>query len=262
MAQTRRLYQGNYRTNEDEVDTPTDTPDPSDVNGVNTGSDDPADSPEERSWKKRYGDLRTYQNSLTERIRSLETQLQSAQKQEIKIPSTKEELQAFAQRYPDIYRYMRSIAMSELLQERENIASETKVVKDDLDKVTRELGEKKILQAHPDFGELNMSEGFHEWANAQPRQIQDWLYESADPALCIKAIDLYKAEHNFKQKPKKQSGADTAVRPKSAVEFPNENNKKIWKASEIRKMHPKLYEKHEDEIMLAREEGRIEIDEA
>lgn len=264
MAQTqRRLYQGAYRTelNEDVV-TPTDTPADQDADAGNTGSDDPTETPEDRSWKKRYGDLRTHNNSLTERIRTLETQLQAAQKQEVRIPSTKEELQSFAQKYPDMYRLIRSVAMTELLQERENIAKETASVKEDLDRVTQELGLKRIIQAHPDFEELNMSEEFHEWARHQPKQIQDWLYESSDPTLCIKALDLYKAEHNFKKKPEKKTsaGADAQIRTRTPPELTNPDNKRIWKASEIGKMHPKLYEKHEEEIERAREEGRIEFD--
>lgn len=262
MAQTQRKpYSGAYRTDiEDEVVTPTDSPASHDST---TGSEDPAESPEDRSWKKRYSDSRSYQNTLTDRIRSLETQLQAAQKQEIKIPSSKEELGAFAQKYPDVYRHIRSIAMTELLQERENIVQETKVVTENLEKIQKEFGIKKILQAHPDFEELNMSEAFHEWGHAQPKQIQDWLYENDDPALCIKALDLFKAETNFKQKKQPTPrGADTVVKPRSVSEVPTEvNGKKVWKTSEIRKMHPKQYEKYETEIENARVEGRLEVDE-
>ena len=261
MAQTqRKLYQGAYKTElEDDVITPTETPTTLDGDNSNTGSEDL--TAEERSWKKRYGDLRSHNNSLTERIKSLENQLLAAQKQEVKIPSSKEELDGFAQKYPDIYRHIRSIAMTELLQERENIAQETKVVKEELEKQQRELGYKKIMQAHPDFEDLNLSETFHEWASAQPSQIQDWLYESSDPSLCIKAIDLYKAEHNFKaQTPPKRNGADSLVKTRTAPELPNAGNKRVWKASEVIKLHPKQYEKFESEIELAREEGRFEQD--
>ncbi len=262
MAQSqRKLYQGAYRHElEEDVITPADPSITLDGEVDNTGTEDL--TAEQRSWKKRYGDLRTHSNSLTERIKNLETQLLAAQKQEVKIPSSKEELGQFAQKYPDIYRHIRSIAMTELLQERESITQETNVVKEELEKQKRELGYRKITQAHPDFEELNLSENFHEWANAQPKQIQDWLYESVDPSLCIKAIDLYKAETNFKAKPTPRQGADSLVRTKTAPEMPNQTgNKKIWKASEIRKLHPKAYEKFEDDIELARVEGRIEIDE-
>ncbi len=187
--------------------------------------------------------------------------MSAAQKQEIKLPSSRDELVAFAQKYPDVYRNIRTIAMTEILSERENIALETKQVKDDLDKVKRDRGYQKILLAHKDFDELNLSEEFHEWAQLQPKQLQDWLFESSDPDLCIKALDLFKAETGFNKKrgPGRPRGADLAVNSRSTVELVTEGGKKIWKASEIGGLKAKDYTKFEDEIELAREEGRIDM---
>jgi len=259
MAETKRaLYQGAYRNElEDDVITQTDEPT---IDG--TTSNDGL-TPEEKTFKQRYGDLRSHSLSQTERIKSLENQLNAAQKQEIKIPSTKEELQRFAQAYPDVFRHIRSIAMSELLQERENIALETKQVKEDLDKVKRDRGYKRILQAHPDFDELNVSETFHEWAQLQPKQLQDWLFESSDPELCIKALDLFKVETNLNRKRgpgRPPKGADMAINARNNIAMTDDSGgKKIWKVSEISKLNGKAFEKFEAEIELAREEGRIDM---
>lgn len=254
----RKLYNAAYRNDlEEEVTTPPDEP----ASHDSTTSDDGL-APEEKTFKKRYSDIRSYNLTLTERIKSLEDQLRSAQKKEIQIPSSKEELDAFAARYPDVFRHIRSIAMSELLQERENIAQETATVRDDLEKIKREKGYAQITSAHPDFDEINLSEKFHEWAQKQPQQIQDWLFESSDPTLCIRGLDLYKSDTNFKQAkktPAKQAGADTLVNARGAVEMPDEGSKKIWKGSEIAKLHPKLYEKFENDIEQARSEGRIDM---
>lgn len=258
MAETRRtLYQGAYR-NELEDDNPTDVPVNQDVDTNDTTN--VGLSPEELTWKKRYADLRSHSTQLTERISSLENQLRSATKKEMVIPSSPDEIAAFANKYPDTYRHIRSIAMAELLQERENIVNETKVVKEDLDKIKREAGLTRILQAHPDFYEVDNSLEFKEWLQLQPRQIQDWLLESDDSMLCIKGLDLYKAEKGFKAKrvTKTSSGADTMVRTRSSVET-DTGAKRVWKESEIKRMHWRDYEKFEDEIELARREGRIEL---
>lgn len=262
----RTLYQGAYRKDLEEPVTPAEETTTQDVDASTTSDADL--SAEELSWKKRYGDLRSFSDQRntqqTERIKSLEAQLQAAQKQEVRIPSTKEELDSFAKKYPDVFRHIRSIAMTELLQERENLQTETKAVKDNLEQVQRELGYKKILLAHPDFEEINGSEEFQAWADKQPQQIQDWLFSSTDPDLCIKGLDLYKHEMEFlkraKARTKPANGADTLVKTRSPAEVPDQmGNKKIWKASEIQKLHPKMYEKFEDEIELARLEGRIDL---
>ncbi len=260
QTQPRKLYNGGYRAElEDDIADHSEEPGNPDGDNSNTSEDGPK-TPEEGTWKKRYGDLRSHVNVLTEQVKSLTSQLTAAQKKEIQIPSSKEELTAFAAKYPDVFRHIRSIAMTELLQERENIAIETNVVKEDLDKLKIERGYAMVIKAHPDFEELKLSQEFHQWAQLQPEQIKDWLFATLDPTLCIKAIDLYKAEQGFKQKTnKRQPSADTLVNSRSAVELPGQDSKRIWKASEIATMRPKLYEKFEDEIELARMEGRIDL---
>lgn len=253
----RSLYQADYRQHlEDEPITSNNEPsDPSAGDG-NTSDENLA--PDEKIWKKRYADLRSYNTTLTDRVNNLEAQLQAAQKKEIKIPSSKEELDDFARKYPDVFRHIRSIAMAELLNERENIEIETKRVKEDLSKTKRELGLAKILQAHPDFHEVNMDDKFHAWLELQPKQVQDWAYEADDPNLCIKVIDYFKLENKPKRGRPANSGADQMVQTRGAVET-SPDGKRIWKDSEVRKMHPREYEKFEAEIDTARREGRYDM---
>lgn len=263
MAETRRLYQAQYRTELENETTHSGEPTTQDAGDSNTSPNDLASTPEEGSWKKRYGDLRSHSNSLTERIRSLETQLQDANKKEFKLPSSPQEMDAFRSRYPDVFRYMETIAMQQILNNSDVITSETKKQQEELETVKRELGYKKILSAHPDFEEINLSEAFHEWARTQPEEIQKWLFESSDPVKCIKALDIYKAETEFKKartvQPRPRQGADTLVQSRSNVALADDSGKKVWKASEIEKMHPKLFEQHEADIEAARAQGRIDL---
>jgi hypothetical protein len=256
----RKLYNGLYRT-ELEIDVTNPSDEPTTRDGDNSTTSDDGLTPEEKTFKKRYGDLRSHTLTLTERVKSLESQLALANKKELQLPSTKEELDVFAKQYPDVVRHIRSLAMTELLQERENIATETGVVKDELEKLKRDKGYTMIMAAHPDFNELNNSEAFHEWAALQPKQIQDWLFETPDPNLCIRALDLYKADTGFKTKRPvgRPRNADTLVDTRSSVEVGDDSGKKIWKASEIGKLTPRQFEKVEAEIEQAREEGRIDM---
>lgn len=223
------------------------------------------ETPEEKTWKKRYGDLRTHSNSLNDRIKELETQLNAASKKEVKIPSTPQELEAFSKTYPDVFRNIRSIVLTELMQEKEHIADQTKVVQEDLEKLKRERGMQKILGVHPDFDEINLSQDFHDWANTQPKEIQDWMFESANPDLCIRGIDLYKTDRKVRVERKARQPRDAAIQiPTRGSRDPDElagsGDKRIWKASEIAKLHPKQFEAMEADIMAANRDGRILLD--
>jgi len=251
----RRLYQASYRTDQEEDNT-------SETSPTNDGAtEDQNLSPVDLTWKQRYSDLRRFNTNLTDRVKELETQLRATQNKEIKLPSTKEELEAFGQKYPDVFRNIRSIVLTELMQEREHIANETQLVKDDLEKVKRERGVQKILMAHPDFEDINMSEEFHDWAKMQKQEIQNWLFEENDPDLCIRGLDLYKADMaTRKRTAPREARADRQVAPRSTVNPSDmQDNKRIWKASEIQSMHPKMFEKFENDIERARLEGRIDL---
>lgn len=250
----RKLYQGDYKR----LDTQEDTPDTQDAEGNDTVSTDPTLTPEEETYKKRYGDLRSHQEKQNQRIKELESQLRASQRQEVRIPSSPDELEDFSRRYPDLYRHIRSVAMTELLDQKEDIKRETDELRGKLEATERELGLKLILKAHPDFEAVNASEEFQAWARIQPDQIRDWLFESSDPVLCIKGLDLFKAEHNHKQKTRKREpGADSQIKTRTVPE-PSNGEKPTWKESDIRKLKPKEFEKLEAEIEAARREGRIE----
>lgn len=255
----RRPYQAEYRSNLEEPANSPDEPTNQDADLSNTSTADPGLSPEENTWKKRYGDLRSHQQKLTDEVKSLKAQLLAAQKQEIQIPSTAAEIQGFAQRYPDVYRHIRSIAMQEILSQKADLEQETKAVQEDLESFKRQASEAKIRKAHSDFDELNASKEFHEWAGQQSRTIQKMIYESTDPDDCIAALDLFKAQNRKKPGPKPRSnGADTLVTSsRQTTDVTDEGGKKIWKESEIGKMHSKVYEKFEAEIDQARLEGRV-----
>ena len=75
-------------------------------------------NPEEKTFKKRYGDLRRHsqqkEDKLKEQIRALETQLSSATKEAIKLPKSDEEIASWAEQYPDVAKIVVITASSRL----------------------------------------------------------------------------------------------------------------------------------------------------
>lgn len=257
-------YTAQYRIEEDD-DTQTNEPTDQDVENSNTSDADPDDnlSVEEKTWKKRYSDLKSYNdkklNELTKNVQSLQTQLLSANKE--KMPSTPEEIDHFFRVYPDIGRHFRTIAMQEVLKNNREIEQETQLTKNQLEELRREKAEETIRRAHKDYDDLRESEDFHTWAQTQSRTVQNMIYESDDPADCITALDLYKSQLRKKPGPKPRDEAATLVNTRSSVQVPDQlNGKKVWKTSEIRRLKPNDFEKYEADIDAARREGRFVID--
>jgi len=252
-----RAYQAQYR---DEDLDETQTNEPTDLDG-NTSLADPDEnlSVEEKTWKQRYSDLRSYNdkklNDLTKQIQSLQNQLLSANKE--KMPSTEEEINRFFQQYPDIGRHFRTIAMQEVIKQKQDLVEETKITRQELEEIKKEKAEETIRKAHKDFDELKNSEHFHEWVSQQSKAVQNMVYESDDPADCIAALNLYKAQLR-KPGPKPRNDAATLVNTRAPVNMPdNIDGKKVWKTSEIRALKGAMFEKYEAEIEAARREGRI-----
>ena len=174
------------------------------------------------NYKKRYDDLRRKHNRTIDEFKQKEsvfqTQLQATQPK-YEVPKSQEELQQFRNSNPDLYDTVESVA--------HNIASA--------------------------------------WATEQPRQIQDWVYHNPDDvSLASKAIDLYKMESGKGQNsPKRrsnsrqqstQSAADMVSTKTTNVESPQQ---RIWTETEISKMSLDQFDKHEADIRLAIDEGRI-----
>ena len=128
---------------------------------------------------------------------------------------------------------------------------------------SREKAEVELLKAHPDFGEIRDSDEFHEWAEEQPKWVQEALYENDNDARsAARAIDLYKADMNIKtKKPSGNKDAAKSVNTRNTRSQPDAttNNTKMSE-SRVNKMTTQQYEKHQDEIMEAIRKGEFIYD--
>ena len=70
---------------------------------------------EEKTFKKRYGDLRRHaqqkEADLQEQINQLRDQLDSATKKQIQLPKSDEDIEAWAKEYPDVAAIVETIAI-------------------------------------------------------------------------------------------------------------------------------------------------------
>ncbi len=224
-------------------------------------------SAEERSFKKRYGDLRRHTQKQTEDLKkeleSVKKQLESSTKSEIKLPKTEEELEEWAKEYPDVAAIVESIAIKKAKEQNEMLEGRMKEYEDLRVEASKEKAEAELLRIHPDFSEIRDSDEFHEWADQQPKWVQDALYEnSSDARSAARAIDLYKVDKDIKPKKKSdKKDAAKAVNTRSEKSQPTADETTSYlKESQVDKMTSQEYEKRSDEIMEAIRSGKFIYD--
>ena len=222
---------------------------------------------EERSFKKRYGDLRRHQQTkekeYEDRINALEQQLNEATKSEFKLPKSDEDLDKWASQYPDVAAIVETIAIKKAKEQSADLEKRVKVIDEMRETAAREKAESELIKLHPDFSEIRDSDDFHEWAEEQPKWVQDALYENdQDAKSAARAIDLYKVDRGIGKK--KSSTSKDAAR---SVGTRNERSKpqsdpqgNAIRESDVQKMSAVEYEKKSDEIMEAIRTGNFIYD--
>ena len=222
---------------------------------------------EERSYKKRYADLRRgsqkAKEDLETRINALETQLKQSAAQEMKLPKSDEDIDSWAREYPDVAAIVETIAIKKAREQQAGLEDRVKEIDEMRESATRDRAEVELLKVHPDFNEIRDSDEFHNWAEEQPKWVQDALYENDNDARSAsRAIDLYKADMNIKtKKPSDNKDAAKSVNTRNSRSQPDatSNNNKMSE-SKVNKMTTKEYEKHQDEIMEAIRGGNFIYD--
>ena len=216
---------------------------------------------EEKVFKKRYDDLKRHYDSTVNKhkdeVSRYKTQLEE-NTEKIQLPKTKEEIDAWRTKYPDVYDVIETIAYTKADEKAKQVQTKLKDLETAQANVNKEKAEVKLSQLHPDFNDIRADEKFHEWVAKQDSTIQGWLYDNTSNAnLAARAIDLYKLDAGITKKvsvDKKEASKAVTSTSKRDVDT---KEKKIWTVSEITKLKPAQYLKVEKEIDLARREGRI-----
>ena len=216
------------------------------------------------NYKKRYDDLKKHYDSRLSEFKQREQELiaeATANRPEYQAPKTAEELEQFKAEYPDVYEVVETVAH---LQSEDKVASlqqRLDALQERETEILKREAEKDLMAKHPDFTELRNSEEFHQWAEAQPEEIKDWIYNNPNNAsLASKAIDLFKLENGLapvkpsQNKSVRSSAADMVSTKTTTVD---EKQPKIWTQQEIAALPMAEYDRLEKEIDKAVEEGRV-----
>jgi hypothetical protein len=215
------------------------------------------------SYKKRYDDLKKHYdakvNEFKQREQELEAEARMAQQVEQQA-AYEEQLESFKEENPDLYDAVEAVTANQTNELRQKLS----VLEQREAQIVRREAEETLRNSHPDFLELRESEEFHTWAESQPEQIQEWIYNNPDNvSLAIKAIDLYKMESGIST-PSKSKSSKSQSSSGSAADLVSTKTKtvdttepKIWTQREIAALSMAEYDKHEKEIDKAIMEGRV-----
>ena len=221
-------------------------------------------NPEEKTFKKRYGDLRRYSQQKEEEykkeILKLKEQVAGTVNKEIKMPKSEEELAAWSSKYPDVAQVIETIATKKAKELDSSLEERMKIIAEKEAHADRARAEVELMSSHPDFDEIRNDQAFHDWVATQPKLIQQALYENdSDAKAAARAIDLYKSDMGISQTKKTFSSKDAAKsvsKGTSANPAPTkEKQSNQFKESQVAKMTAQQFEKNEEAIMSAIRSG-------
>tara|TARA_Y100000592_G_scaffold23375_1_gene36311 strand:+ start:1522 stop:2418 length:897 start_codon:yes stop_codon:yes gene_type:complete len=231
--------------------------------GEETTKEDKDLSKEELSFKKRYGDLRRHMadkdKKTDERIKALEAQLSKATKNELVLPKSEEEIAEWTKKYPDVAGIVESIADKKARERSIDLDKRVQDIERMRVEAAKEKAEAELLKLHPDFADIREDDKFHDWADAQPKWVQDALYENVDDAKSVaRVIDLYKIDSGIKKSSNKSAASAVNTRSKASPTSDESNN--YIRESQVDKMSDKEYAKNQEAIMEAMRTGKFVYD--
>ena len=221
---------------------------------------------EEKTFKKRYGDIRrhlaTKEQEYESQIAELKKQLNSAANNELVLPKTSEEIDAWTKKFPEVASIVESIADRKASEKSDNLDKRIKEFEVLREEATREKEEAALALLHPDYMSIREGEESHTWAEEQPKWVQDVLYDQIDHRSVARVIDLYKADKGIKTtKPKSvDKAAASSVKTRSRQTPEAEESNSYLKESVVEKMTAKEYAEKADEIMEAIRSGKFVYD--
>jgi hypothetical protein len=222
-------------------------------------------SAEEKSFKKRYSDIRRHMQEkdaeYKAEIEALKAKLDKSQNNELVLPKSEEEIEAWAKKYPDVAGIIEAIADRKASEKSSDLDKRLKEIEEMRVQARKEKAEATLLNEHPDFYEIRADDAFHEWAAKQSDALQKALYDDPDNVKDVAwAIRMYKTDMGIKSK-KASPDKDAAASVKSKrVALDADSSKGRWTESQVAKMSAKEYEKNMDSIQEAMRSGNFIYD--
>jgi len=218
-----------------------------------TDSDDANLSGEEKSFKKRYGDIRRHmaekEKEWTERFEKLENSNGT-----IIPPKSNEDIEEWASKYPDVAGIVETIAAKKAQELFSKADSRLQKLDEMHEATVRRSAESTIIESHSDFVKIRESDDFHDWADEQPKWVQDAVYENADdPRSVVRVLDLYKGDKGLTKEAKKagNKAAASVVSRTSKTKVDADETNGQFRESDVAKMSSKEFEENMDAINAA-----------
>lgn len=255
-------YQNNFMISDEEIDAERD---------LGEVIVSPDASTEEKSFAKRYGDLRRHaqkkETELATRIRELEDRLGQTATQQMNLPTSEEDIEAWVAKYPEVSKIVIGIAR----QQAKTVTADLDTRVQQLDardlQLAKDEAQRKLAERHPDFfEEIRASEDFLEWLEEQPESTRSALYDNdTDWRSASAVISDYKYEKNItgaKPAPKRDTRRDavTAIKTNGNGPVPTDRKQMQFTESQIKAMGHAEYAKYEDAIDKAMREGKVLMD--
>ncbi len=219
-------------------------------------------SAEEKSFKKRYGDLRRH---MQQKEKEWDEKFESLQSSKASVipPKSDEDIEAWATKYPDVAGIVETIATKKAQEMFSKADTRLKELDEAHSEANRVKSENKIRESHSDFDKLREADEFHDWADEQPKWVKDALYENADdPDSVVRVIDLYKIDKGLTLKDKKanKKAAASPVTRRSKTQVDVADSNEMIRESDVAKMSDKEFEERADEINKAMRNGKFIYD--
>jgi hypothetical protein len=168
----------------------------------------------------------------------------------------------WAKQYPDVYRIVESIALKKAKETTKTLEERMRKVDESERETSREKARVELLKLHPDFDKIEDNEDFHDWAEKQPKWVQDALYENDDDFhSAARVIDLYKSDRNMKRRAPDNKSAAQAVNPRGrATPSATADQEGVFYESQVQKMSITEYEANQENIVKAMRSGKFVYD--
>lgn len=227
---------------------------------------------EEKSWKKRHGDLRRHsskkEDELKNKIKELESQVEQSNKANMKFPADEREFNEWITKYPVVSKMVDTLVQKRIIEGNGMLEGRFDRVKQLEEEIAnsklereKEKAYREIKKVHPDFDKLVEDDDFQKWIESQANWVQDALWENeTDAQSAIDAVDLYKARNNKGKREKEREIENASGSRRSTSEAPTGGSDAIYTESQVNKMSQNEYERHEEKIREAIRDGRFKYD--
>ena len=222
---------------------------------------------EDHDYKKRYDDLKKHYDSKLYEWRQERESLTNEQAmlssfEDDPVPQeSNAEIDQFKESYPEVYSMVEQVSTKNASKEVEELRAEVNRLSQREEQLQAKSAYQQLLALHPDFPEIKKSDDFKGWLDEQPPSIAEGVTgNSSDVKYASRVLDLYKADKGLNKKrgrPRRSAAEAVTKTNAKTVSVNQDENKKVWTTSEIRKLKPHDFDRLEAELDQANAEGRI-----